>query len=224
MDNPTALQEFNYGGPAAAWLFYLPAHSWNDWGLAAEPTCTEAGYYSRTCSCCGEKITDIKTGAKALGHNWGATETVSNDCVHGLKTKKTCKRCAETETNITPGRGYHDEGTWHIIKESTCRFPGFKVLCCNYCDANLAQEDLPLSTEHQWRDPEYTGNYYLQKRCKECGKIQAIGYEVTLRDTLLGYILEGETKTFTYELSAVELTPTEVTATNASTSFGGVYY
>lgn len=215
-------QDHNKGGPAAAWLFYLPVHNWNNWELTAEPTCTEAEYYSRTCSCCGEKITDIKTGAKALGHDWGATETILNDCIDGLETKKTCKRCAETETNFTPGRGYHDEGTWYIMSESDCKWAGWEVLYCNTCGARLDERDLPLSTEHQWADEYYTGNYYLEKRCSICNKIQEIGYEVTLGSGLLGYILEGEAKTFTYELWGPVNIPTGVKATNASTTFKGV--
>lgn len=71
-------------------------HTWNAGVVTKEPTCTEAGVKTYTCTTCGA----TKTEAIAeLGHVWGAY-TVTEHAVNGNDGEKTrtCSRCDTTES------------------------------------------------------------------------------------------------------------------------------
>lgn len=71
-------------------------HTWDAGVVTKEPTCTEAGVKTYTCTTCGA----IKTEAiAALGHVWGAY-TVTEHAVNGNDGEKTrtCSRCDTTES------------------------------------------------------------------------------------------------------------------------------
>ena len=65
--------------------------------VITEPTCTEDGYTTHTCSRCGDSYTDSET--EALGHAWGEWEIV-RIAAPGEKgeKKRVCTRCGEVET------------------------------------------------------------------------------------------------------------------------------
>ncbi len=65
-----------------------------------DPTCTERGYTTHTCSC-GDSYVD--TYVDALGHDWddGVVTTPATATAEGVKTF-TCRRCGETRTEAVP--------------------------------------------------------------------------------------------------------------------------
>ncbi len=67
--------------------------------VVTEPTCTEAGYTTHTCTRCGDAYTDTTT--EALGHEWneGTVTTEPSHQAPGEKTV-TCTRCGETQTEV----------------------------------------------------------------------------------------------------------------------------
>ena len=82
-------------------------HEWNDGEVTTEPTCTEAGEKTFTCSKCGETKTEP---VDALGHDWGewevtkeATETEDGEQKH------VCNRCGAEETEVIPATGGGEE-------------------------------------------------------------------------------------------------------------------
>ena len=80
----------------------IHTHSWSDWKLEKEPTCTEEGFEIRTCSCGGQE----KRSIPALGHTWGdwtvtKEPTASTD---GEKVR-TCSRCHAEEKVVLPATG-----------------------------------------------------------------------------------------------------------------------
>ena len=71
-------------------------HTWNAGVVTKEPTCTEAGVKTYTCTTCGATKTEE---TPALGHVWGAY-TVTEHAVNGNDGEKTrtCSRCDTTES------------------------------------------------------------------------------------------------------------------------------
>lgn len=79
-------------------------HTWDAGVVTKEPTCTEAGVKTYTCTTCGAtKTEDIA----ALGHVWGAY-TVIEHAVNGNDGEKTrtCSRCNATENEKIPYKFY----------------------------------------------------------------------------------------------------------------------
>ncbi len=80
-------------------------HAWDEGVVTTEPTCTETGVKTFTCTRCGETRTET---IEALGHNLTATPAVAATCTEpGNIAYWTCERCdkifsdAEGTTEIT---------------------------------------------------------------------------------------------------------------------------
>lgn len=82
---------------ASGGIYTPPAHThtWNEGVVTKEPTCTEAGVKTYTCTVCKETKTEA---IAALGHNWNETTVVY--AANGNKGTKTytCTVCNETKT------------------------------------------------------------------------------------------------------------------------------
>lgn len=74
-------------------------HSWGEWYVVTEPTCTEDGLKARDCAC-GEKDTDV---IPATGHAWAwQVKTEACCCAAGLEVQ-VCANCgAEGEEREIP--------------------------------------------------------------------------------------------------------------------------
>ncbi|MBQ7098472.1 MAG: glycoside hydrolase N-terminal domain-containing protein, partial [Oscillospiraceae bacterium] len=80
-------------------------HSWSDWAVTTEPTCTETGVETRTCEC-GE--TETRTIA-ALGHTEEILDAVEPTCNEtGLTEGKKCSVCGEiiVAQEVVPALGH----------------------------------------------------------------------------------------------------------------------
>ena len=79
-------------------------HTWDAGVVTKEPTCTEAGVKTYTCTTCGATKTEA---IAALGHVWGAY-TVIEHAVNGNDGEKTrtCSRCNATENEKIPYKFY----------------------------------------------------------------------------------------------------------------------
>lgn len=68
-------------------------HQWSDWTVTDEPTCTESGWQTHTCSVCGsEDIDEIP----ALGHNFTGAAVNNNNGTHSYQCVNT--GCTEVGT------------------------------------------------------------------------------------------------------------------------------
>ena len=77
--------------------------------VVTEPTCTEGGYTTYTCSDCGDSYTDDYT--EALGHSYESVKTEST-CTEGGYTTYTCSRCGDSyvaDKTAAAGHSYGDD-------------------------------------------------------------------------------------------------------------------
>ena len=80
-------------------------HSWDEGKITKQPTCTEKGVKTYTCSCGETKTEDIL----ATGHSWNSGVITKNATAteDGVKTY-TCKTCGTTKTEPIPKLGKTD--------------------------------------------------------------------------------------------------------------------
>ena len=158
--------------------------------VVTDPTCTEDGYTTHTCTKCGDTYTD--NTVVALGHTW-----VAATCT----TPKTCSVCGETEGkanghNMTdygytvPSKVELPEGT--VIAEPTCKKDGLAIsYCenegCTHYDTMVAARD---KDAHNWGEEikgegNCTTGVTFYTECSYCGtktvtKVEVVPHELVL--------------------------------------------
>ena len=125
-------------------------HSWDSGVVTKQPTCTEAGTKTYTCTSCGKtKTTEIA----ATGHQH--TE-IRN------KKEATCKAegytgdtyCTDCETKVSSGQAIpKTDHTWDngkVTTEATCEHTGVRTYICSVC-GETKEEETP-KTDHTYDD------------------------------------------------------------------------
>ena len=152
---------------------------------AIAATCTESGWTEHIyCAVCEEVLEPYQTEIPALGHDWGAWETVENaTCgVAGLQ-RRTCQRagCGATEEQPIPATGAHVMPEEPVIENEvpeTCTTgQSFDdVYYCVVCGAELSRQ--PYTTDapgHDWgawetvQEPTCTEEGQRQRACQRAG-------------------------------------------------------
>ena len=108
--------------------------------VVTEPTCTEQGYTTYTCSICGDSyITDYKA---ALGHDSFEIKATSPTCtVEGKTAGMQCARCSlilKEQEVIAKLPHEYDGGI--TTKAPTCISKGVKTYTCRNCDDFYTEE------------------------------------------------------------------------------------
>lgn len=138
-------------------------HSWDSGVVTKQPTCTEAGTKTYTCTSCGKtKTTEIA----ATGHQH--TE-IRN------KKEATCKEegytgdtyCTDCETKVSSGQAIpKTDHTWDngkVTTEATCEHTGVRTYTCSVC-GETKEEETP-KTDHTYDD----GTVTKKPTCIETG-------------------------------------------------------
>ena len=138
-------------------------HSWDSGVVTKQPTCTEAGTKTYTCTSCGKtKTTEIA----ATGHQH--TE-IRN------KKEATCKEegytgdtyCTDCETKVSSGQAIpKTDHTWDngkVTTEATCEHTGVRTYTCSVC-GETKKEEIP-KTDHTYDD----GTVTKKPTCIETG-------------------------------------------------------
>lgn len=125
----------------------IPAtgHTWSDWVIRQEPTCTDGGIEAHICSVCGAEET---RAADALGHAWdGGAITLEPTCAAEGAAAYTCTRCGETRTEAIARLDHTPVAV--PGKAATCLETGLtEGSVCSVCGTVLqTQETIPL-TDH----------------------------------------------------------------------------
>lgn len=135
-------------------------HTWNDGIVTKEPTCTEAGEKTYTCTCGDTKTEPIK----ALGHDLKEMVITEPTCGTAGSKEITCSRCDFKEVTELPATGNHAYGDWVIVKEATCTEEGLRTQTCANC-GDVKKEVLP-KVDHTWNEGEVS----KQPTCTEAGE------------------------------------------------------
>ncbi|MCD7771100.1 MAG: leucine-rich repeat domain-containing protein, partial [Oscillospiraceae bacterium] len=101
------------------------AHNYE--AVITEPTCTEGGYTTYTCSNCGDSYVADET--EATGHSYEAVVTEPTCTEAGVKTY-TCTRCGDTYTEEIPATGHNYVAT---ETTATCTEGGYTTYTCSNC-------------------------------------------------------------------------------------------
>ena len=107
-----------------------PSHDFGSGVVTTEPTCTEAGVRTYTCSKCGETRTEA---IPAKGHSFDSgVVTKEPTCTEAGVRTYTCSACGETKTESIPAKGHSfDSGV--VTKEPTCTEAGVRTYTCPKC-------------------------------------------------------------------------------------------
>ncbi|MBQ3156834.1 MAG: hypothetical protein IJB81_07915 [Clostridia bacterium] len=108
--------------------------------VVTEPTCTEGGFTTFTCTRCDDEYVD--DAVEATGHKYEEVVTEPT-CTEGGYTTFTCSGCGNTYTgDETEATGHNYEA---VVTEPTCTKGGYTTNTCAGCgDSNVTDETDPL--------------------------------------------------------------------------------
>ena len=135
--------------------------------VVTDPTCTEEGYTTHTCSVCNHSYVDSKVNA--LGHTAGdevVEKNVDPDCENkGSYDKVTyCSVCGaevSRETVSVEALG-HKYGS--VVTDPTCTEEGYTTHTCSVCNHSYVDSKVN-ALGHEWMD----ATVHAPKTCTACG-------------------------------------------------------
>ena len=139
--------------------------------LTTNPTCTEEGVMTYTCSC-GDSYTEPYP---KLEHQYEKEITREASCAEEGETTYTCTLCGDSYTEPI-AKVEHTPGAAQVTKEATCTEEGEKTVRCTVCGEEISRETTPVK-EHQAGESRVTVEPTLFKEgvsetyCKDCGAL-----------------------------------------------------
>lgn len=154
----------------------LNNHQHSYTAVVTEPTCTEEGYTTYTCSC-GDSYVD--NYVDALGHNYGEWDVVTEatEEVEGIERRE-CSRCGVFEERAIPKKEHVHNFVADTVVAPTCNTQGYTIYKCK-C-GKTENRDFVDACGHnfgQWTyngDAEYVSstnykNGTQTRTCSVCG-------------------------------------------------------
>lgn len=111
--------------------------------LTTNPTCTEEGVMTYTCSC-GDSYTEAYP---KLEHQYEGNVTREPNCAVEGEMTYTCTLCGDSYTEPIEVIA-HTPGAAQTTVEPTCTKEGEKVIKCTVCGAVISTESIPMA-EHE---------------------------------------------------------------------------
>ena len=129
--------------------FNINNHTHDYESVVTDPTCTEQGYTTNTCTICAN--TNTGNYRDPLGHNYVDGE---------------CTRCGDVEEHE------HDYET--VVTPPTCTEEGYTTYTCSAC-GHTYEDDFVDPLEHDWLDADCE----TPETCSRCGETQgeALGHD-----------------------------------------------
>lgn len=139
--------------------------------LTTNPTCTEDGVMTYTCSC-GDSYTEAYP---ALGHDYKPEVSKEADCQEEGETVYACSLCGDAYTETMP-KTEHKGGEEVVTKEASCTEAGEKKVFCQICKTELSSEAIPAAghAESEWTVVKENGAFTKGeqiKACTVCGEV-----------------------------------------------------
>ena len=138
------------------------SHSFGEWTVVKEPTATEAGMRSRTCSKCKlVEEEEVRIDPELCTHSWGdwLTSRPATETDEGI-SKRTCSICLKEETKPIPAIGgttdpatcSHNWSAWVDKTPASYTAEGSRERSCGLC-GKVETETIPkLTCSHSWGD------------------------------------------------------------------------
>ena len=188
----------NYGGNIT-WVLDCIEHSYET--IVTEPTCTEQGFITYTCSECGDSY--VIDEVAALGHGYEAIVTEPT-CTEQGHTTYTCSKCGDSYvTDEMEALGHSYEAG--VTEQPTCTERGYTTYTCSKCgDRYVADETEALGHTYESDINEEGESTYT---CITCGE----SYTEAISSTLQYVIAEDHVRVTGYTGSSTELAiPAEI--------------
>ena len=142
--------------------------------VTVEPTCTERGYTTYTCSRCASSYTANMTAA--LGHSFTAwTQTKAPTCLAAGSERRSCERCNTVENRELDALG-HDYTA--VISAPTCTQKGVATYTCVRCaDRYVVDESDALGHAFgawaEFKAPGCLTRGEERRTCTRCGEYES---------------------------------------------------
>ncbi len=145
--------------------------------VVTEPTCTEGGYTTYTCSVCSDTYIDDET--EALGHDYTSEVTAEATCTEAGVMTYTCTRGDDSYTEVIEATGHTPgEAVKENIVEATDEVDGSYELAvyCTVCGEEISRETVVVPAGHEWNDgvittaPTCTTAGVKTYTCTTCGE------------------------------------------------------
>lgn len=154
-------------------------HSWGNWIVIDEATCTTSGEKYRYCDKCYEEqtVTIPATGV----HKWTEWKADGYLCEDG-KWERYCTECYKEETKARQGDGSHLWSNWEVLTEADCLNKGQESRYCYNC-YQREYKDIPVDdTKHDWSswstlwdesvEPTIFKSGKQTRHCYTCSKVE----------------------------------------------------
>ena len=155
-------------------------HSFGDWTVTKEATCTENGERKTTCTICGYEKTEVSGKAEHSFGDWTVTKAATEEA-EGSK-ERSCSVCGYTATEVieklahihkfatdwtkdetnhwhaatcehtteVSGKAKHSFGDWTVTKEATEEAEGSKERSCSVCGYKATEAIEKLAHTHKF--------------------------------------------------------------------------
>ena len=135
-----------------------------------EPTCTDDGYTTHTCSRCNHSYTDSEVTS---GHKIVEDKAVEATCTAtGLTRGEHCENCdyvVAQEVVAAKGHSYEKE-----VTEPTCAEGGYTTHTCSGCGDAYTSDEVDATGEHkystEWEISQDGKSHVIA--CEDCGEVQ----------------------------------------------------
>ena len=162
-------------------------HTYGDWVIVKEATCTEEGLRTQTCANCGDVKKEVLPKAD---HTWNEGEVSKQPtCTEAGERTFTCTVCQETKTEVAedlPAIG-HNWSDWEV-KDATCTEDGLKTRHCQNDGCKEVESEVIPATGHTFGEWTVTTPATCEtegqetRTCADCNEtetrvIKALGHE-----------------------------------------------
>ena len=164
--------------PDAAHTFTIVcghAHNFNTGTITTQPTCTEKGVRTRTCTICGEKRYE---SIAAAGHKYSAwKETKAATCTAAGTQTRTCSVCKNVENKTIKAKGHTEVADSAVA--ATCTTDGKTAGShCSVCGTVIKAQTVIKATGHKYgewavtKEPTCTAAGTQSRSCSVCKNVE----------------------------------------------------